>query len=81
MAKRCYGWVSSCLGPQHCQLICGLKESFWKQDSVCVARHGFRGYQLVENVEGRGRMSIFHISLAGVAARYAGFLDSEAVIT
>lgn len=46
-----------------------------------MARHGFRGYQLVENVEGRGRMSIFHISLAGVAARYAGFLDSEAVIT
>lgn len=81
MAKRCYGWVLSCLGPQHRQLICGLKESFWKQDSVCVTRLGFHGYQLVEHVEGKGRMSVFGISLAGVAAWYADFSDSEAVIT
>ena len=54
--KRCSGWVSHHLGPQLYQLICGLNESFWRQDGVCVARLSFHGCQLVENVERRGRM-------------------------
>lgn len=34
-----------------------------------------------KNVEQKGRMYIFGISLTGVAVRYAGLSDSKAVIT
>lgn len=41
VAKLCSGWVSCCLGPQLYQLICGLKDSFWRQYGICVPNSVF----------------------------------------
>lgn len=41
VAKLCSGWVSYCLGPQLYQLICGPKESFWRQHGICVPNSVF----------------------------------------
>lgn len=48
---------------------------------VLCAKIRFHGYHLAENGERRGRIKIFSVSLAGVAARYAGLSDGEGLIT